>query len=57
MGRKLLSRSVRESKELAPALWRLPSPLFTELPRRVLLGNLHSYSRTPIRYRGVGKRA
>src|SRR5215203_6802085 len=28
-------------------------PLFTENPRRVLLGNLHSYARVPIRYRGV----
>src|SRR5215208_1324417 len=31
-------------------------PLFTRLPRRLILGNLHSYTRIPIRYRGVGKR-
>ena len=30
-------------------------PLFTENSRRVLLGNLQSYTRIPIRYRGVGK--
>jgi len=30
-----------------------PLPLFTVLPRRVLLRDLHSYTRTPIRYRGV----
>ena len=32
-------------------------PLFTELPRRLILGNPDSYARIPIRYRGVGKRA
>ena len=31
----------------------LSSPLFTELPRRILLGNLHSYTRVRIRCRGV----
>src|SRR5919199_1739427 len=31
--------------------------LFSENPRRVLLGSLHSYMRIPTRYRGVGKRA
>src|SRR5829696_6046694 len=30
--------------------------LSTEKPRRVLLGNLQSYTRIPIRYRGEGKR-
>src|SRR5215213_1733025 len=30
---------------------------FTKLPRRVLLGNLHSYTCIPIRYRSVGKQA
>src|SRR5215203_2933296 len=28
-------------------------PLFTELPGRVILGNLHSYARISVRYRGV----
>src|SRR5215212_619506 len=32
-------------------------PLCTELPVRILLGNPHSYTRIPVRYRGVGKRA
>src|SRR5215203_4899765 len=32
-------------------------PLFTGLPRRLILGNPDSYARIPIRYRGVGKRA
>src|SRR5215207_9206904 len=31
--------------------------LFTHLPRRDLLGNPLVYTRIPIRYRGVGKRA
>src|SRR5215207_4930201 len=31
--------------------------LFIESPRRVLLRNLHTYTRTPIRYRGVRERA
>jgi hypothetical protein len=31
--------------------------LFTENPRMSLLGNSHSYTRIPIRYRGVCKRA
>jgi hypothetical protein len=30
---------------------------FQTVSRRVLLGNLQSYTRVPIRYRGVGKRA
>src|SRR5215212_6008972 len=34
-----------------------PRPLSTKSPRRLILGNLHSYTRIPIRYRGVGKRA
>jgi hypothetical protein len=33
-----------------------PLPLFTELPRWLILGNSYSYARIPIRYRGVGKR-
>src|SRR5215218_7284187 len=32
-------------------------PLFTESPRRLILGNLHSYTRIPIRCRSVGNRA
>jgi hypothetical protein len=32
-------------------------PLFTGLPRRPILGNSYSYTRIPIRCRGVGKRA
>jgi len=40
MGRKLLSWSVREDKELAPRERKgLPLPLFTELPSRLILGN------------------
>ena len=32
-------------------------PLFTESPRRLILGNPDSYARIPMQYRGVGKRA
>ena len=43
-------------------LWVVPSlrALFTENPRRDVLGNwanTYSYTRIPIRYQGVGKRA
>jgi hypothetical protein len=30
-------------------------PLFSGSPRRLVLGNLHSLTRIPIRCRGVGK--
>src|SRR5215203_3421674 len=32
-------------------------PLFTELPRRLILGNTYPYTRMLMRYRGVGKRS
>src|SRR5215218_3199159 len=50
------------SKKLSIYLYRLwlelrgELPPFTGLPRGLILGNLHSYTRIPIRYRGVGKR-
>ena len=37
-------------KRCSPVFWL---PLCTQLPRRLILGNLHSYTRIPIRYRGV----
>src|SRR5215204_6065509 len=63
MGRELLSRSVREDEELAPAPWRLPSPLLPscregsfsetqlEVPR--ILGTSLVYTPILMRYQGV----
>ena len=42
---------------MVPGLRPFLLPLFTELPRRVLLGNPYPYTRTGIRFRGVRKRA
>ena len=45
------------AKALAPRELEGGLPLFTESPRRLILGNPDSYARISIRCRGVGKRA
>src|SRR5215217_2361281 len=47
--------SYKEGRALATPHKKLP--LFTEMPRRLILGNSYSYARIPVPYRGVGKRA
>ena len=44
-------------KGSGPAIQATRLSLFAENPRRIVLGNLHSCTRTPVRHRGVGKRA
>jgi hypothetical protein len=40
-----------------PGLWPFLLPLFTELPRTLILGNPCPYTRVLMRYRGVRERA